>query len=101
DGGTGGYRSELMIAVDTGEVMIVLASNAEAPVSRVGADLLAARYPVEAGAASIEPARLAEYAGIYRVNPQVAVTVVAQDGVLYSRGTGQPFAAMAPAGPDV
>lgn len=99
-GGTGGYRSQLLLAADTGEVMVVLASNAEAPVHRVGAEVLASRYPVEAGGIAIEPSRLAAYAGVFRVDPNAAFTLVVQDGALHLHSTGQPFVVLAPSGPD-
>ena len=97
---TGGYASELVLAADTKEVVVLLTSNSEAPVFRVGNILLSARYPVTPGNRSIESARLAEYAGVYQVDPTRKLTYTAQDGVLYYHYIGGRFAAMSPAAPD-
>ena len=74
DGATGGYRAQLMLAADTGDVLVVLASNAGAPVARLAAELAAARYPVEAAVPGVEANCLAECAGVYRVDKQAALT---------------------------
>lgn len=101
NGGTGGHRSQLVVAPDTGEVLIVLAANAEAPVYRVGSQVVAARYEVAAGEAKApDAARLNDYVGVFRVDGNAALTFVVQDGVLHARYTGQPFAPLRAAGPD-
>ena len=100
DGATGGYRAQLLLAADTGEVLVVLASNAGAPVGRLAAELAAARYPVEAAAPGIKANCLAECAGVYRIDKQAALTFVVQDGTMHVRGTGRPFDALAPSGTD-
>jgi CubicO group peptidase (beta-lactamase class C family) len=100
NGGTGGYRSQLLLAADTGEVVIVLASNAEAPVDRLAADLLASRYPVPRGAPDAKANCLAECAGVYRIRKGAAYTFVVQDGVMHAHYTGRPFNALTPAGRD-
>jgi len=99
---TGGYASQIILAPDTDEVVVILASNAEAPVFRTGNSLLSSRYPVRQGTVpgSVESARLAEYAGIYQVDSTRSLTYTAQDGVLYYHYTGAPFVAMTPSGPD-
>lgn len=99
-GGTGGYRSLLLLAPDTGEVVALIASNAESAVWRMGPDMLASRYPVENTSYALAPERLAEYAGVFRETRDSAYTFVAQEGRLYVRGTGAPFVALTPSGPD-
>ena len=100
NGGTGGYRSQLLLAADTGEVLVVLTSNAEAPVDRLAADLLASRYPVVPGAADAKATCLAECAGVYRIGKAAAYTFVVQDGAMHMHYTGQGFKALVPSGPD-
>ena len=99
---TAGYASQLILAPDTDEVVVILASNSEAPVFRVGNDLLSSRYPVTptSGGFAPDPSRLAEFAGVYQVDPTRRLTYTAQDGVLYYHFTGGRFFAMRPAGPD-
>src|SRR6185369_8679771 len=99
-GGTGGYRSLLLLMPDTAEVVALVASNAESSVWRMANDMLVARYPVDNGSFSLAPDRLGEYVGVFRESRQNALTFVAQDGRLYFRGTGQPFIALTPSGPD-
>ncbi len=101
DGRIGAYLAQLVLAADTGEVMIMLVSNADAPLARVTADVLALRYPVVPGSASVDAEKLAEYAGVYRIGKRTALSFVVQDGVLYTRYTGQPFVALAASEPDV
>ena len=100
NGGTGGYRSQLLLAADTGEVLVVLTSNAEAPVDRLAADVLAGRYPVVPGAADAKATCLAECAGVYRIGKAAAYTFVVQDGAMHMHYTGQGFKALVPGGPD-
>lgn len=99
-GGTGGYRSLFLLAPDTQEVVVVVASNAESAVWRMANDMLVGRYPVEDGSFALAPERLAEYVGVFRESRYNAWTFVAQDGRLYLRGAGQPFIALTPSGPD-
>ena len=99
-GGTGGYRSLLLLMPDTAEVVVLVASNAQSSVWRMASEMLVARYPVDNGSFSLAPERLGEYVGLFRESRQNAWTFVAQDGRLYIRGTGQPFFALTPSGPD-
>lgn len=100
DGQTGGFRSLLTMAADTGEVRVVLASNSQANVFATVADWMAARYPASDAAVPVEPARLADYIATYRVTPTLAFIVVVQDGSLYVRSTHGVFRAYQPVGPD-
>ena len=99
---TGGYASQLVLAPDTDEVVVILASNSEAPVFRVGNSLLSSRYPLSpsSGGLVVDSARLDDYAGVYQVDPTRTLTYTAQDGVLYYHFTGNRFIAMSPSGPD-
>lgn len=102
-GATGGYRALLLVAPDRGQVLVVLASNAQAPFDGLQRQLLGSRYPVAAGTAVLEPAQVAALSalsGVYPLAPGLAWTFVAQDGQLWGRVTNQPFTALLPAGPD-
>lgn len=99
-GGTGGYRTQWMIMPDTQEAIIVMASNAAAPIHTVDRDILAARYPLSNQVTTAEPNRLPEYAGVFRLNKALAFTFVVQADTLYGRLSGQPFSALAPTGED-
>lgn len=66
-GTTGGYRALLMVAPDTGQVLVVLASNGRAPTQVVQRAVLASRHPVAGGpTVAPDPSTLPAYAGIYR-----------------------------------
>ncbi|RYF43761.1 MAG: serine hydrolase, partial [Comamonadaceae bacterium] len=101
-GGTGGFTSYLLIAPDTQEVMVLLASNnsSSTRLYRIGGEVLANRYPATARPAPVDPAVLADYAGVYRENKANAYTFMVRDGVLHSRGTNQPYTPLIPAGRD-
>jgi serine-type D-Ala-D-Ala carboxypeptidase/endopeptidase len=99
-GGTGAFRSVLTIAPDTQEVVVLLASNAQSAVWRIANDMLVGRYPVDNADFDLAAERLADYQGVFRETRHNAFTVVAQDGRLYLRGTGAPYVALTPSGPD-
>jgi len=99
-GGTGGYRTQWMIMPDTQEVAILMVSNAEAPIGRVDRDILAARYPMSSQVADIDATKLPDYAGVFRVNKNMAFTFVVQGNVLYGRLSGQGFNALTSSGED-
>lgn len=101
DGLTGGYRALLTMYPDTGEVLAALVANRQAPLPQLGSRLAAARYPVTDIGVAIEPAALAAYPGVYRVDPELAFVCVVHDGALYVRGTGGVFRAYLPVAPDV
>jgi CubicO group peptidase (beta-lactamase class C family) len=101
DGLTGGYRALLTMYPDTGEVMAALVANRQAPLAQLGAGLAATRYPVTDLAVAIEPAALAAYPGVYRVDAELALVCVVHDGALYVRSTGSVFRAYIPVAPDV
>ena len=100
-GGTGGFRSEWMVFPDTQQALIVMASNSESSPGAVSNDILAQRYRVAAGRIAVDPARLPDYAGVFRVNATQAFTFVAQDGALQGRVTGQRFQPLTAAASDV
>jgi CubicO group peptidase (beta-lactamase class C family) len=99
-GATGGYRAHWMILPDSQEAVIVLASNGGSPVEKVSDAVLAERYKLAAPAASAAVANPAEYSGVFRISPKLAMTVVAQDGVVYIRMTGQSFNPVTPGAAD-
>lgn len=100
-GGTGGYRTQLLMMPDVGQAAIIMVSNAEANADAFGADVLAARYKINDTSIALDAAALPEYAGVFRADAKIAFTFVVQDGKLYGRLTGQGFTAMTPAAPDV
>lgn len=100
-GGTGGFRTQLLMLPDVGQAAIVMVSNAEAQADAFGADVLAARYKVSDASIALESAALPEYVGVFRADDKMAFTFVAQDGKLYGRLTGQGYTAMTAAAPDV
>ena len=101
NGGTGGFRTHLLMLPDVGQVAIIMVSNAEANVDAFGAEVLAARYPISDTHIALDAAALPEYTGVFRVDPKLAFTFVVQDKKLYGRLTGQSYTAMTAAAPDV
>ncbi len=101
DGQTGGYRALLVMYPESGEVMAALVGNSQAPVQQLAGRLAALRYPVSSEAISIDPLKLADYRGVYRVDPELALVCVVQHGALQVRSTGGVFRAFVPVAPDV
>jgi serine-type D-Ala-D-Ala carboxypeptidase/endopeptidase len=105
DGTTGGFRTDWLLMPDTHEALIVMASNQAAPIEKIGLDLLAQRYRIaDAGSADASQGKrapVADYGGVFRIDPRLAFTFVAQDGLLYGRLTGQLFFPLTPGAPDV
>jgi serine-type D-Ala-D-Ala carboxypeptidase/endopeptidase len=101
DGLTGGYRAQLRMHPDSGEVLVALVANRQAPLPQLNAQLGAARYPVRAQPMALDGALLPQYAGVFRVDPELALVSVVQDGVLHVRSTGSVFRAYVPVAPDV
>jgi len=95
-GGTGGYRALWMVTPDNKQAVVILVSNAEAPIDRVELTIGASRYQVSSHPVPIDFNTLSEYAGTFRIDKSAAFTFVAQDGTLYGRLTGQPFNALTP-----
>lgn len=101
DGLTGGYRALLRMHPDSGEVLAALVANRQSPLPQLNAQLGAARYPVRAEPMPLDAAKVAEVAGVYRVDPELALVCVVQDGALHVRSTGSVFRAYLPVAPDV
>ena len=99
-GVTGGFRALWMIAPDTQEAAVVLASSAHAQTSRVLVGLTASRYPVTLAPVTLDAASLAAYAGVYQVDRSTSFTFVPQDGLLYRRANGGGYRPLQPAGDD-
>jgi CubicO group peptidase (beta-lactamase class C family) len=91
-GGTGGYRSELIVLPDSGRAFVILASNAEATPAHYLATALRERQPkIERVAVTMGVDALADYVGVYELGPQARLTVIIVEGELRVRLTGQPF----------
>jgi serine-type D-Ala-D-Ala carboxypeptidase/endopeptidase len=101
DGLTGGYRAQWMISPSTQEAVIALVSNSHAPTARMQALLLAGLYPSTAQASSSSPSKINDYAGVFRIDKNSAVSFVMQDAKLYRRFTGGGYRLLQPAGEDV
>ena len=93
DGGTGGYRSTLLVRPVSGRAVIVLASNAAAEPSQLLTRWEAAgREPVQRSEVALPPAALDEYVGVYSIDKSVRFTLMRRGDGLVARLTGQPFA---------
>jgi len=99
-GVTAGFRTLWMIAPDTQEAVVVLASSAHAQPSRVFIGLAASRYPVKLEPIALDAALLATYAGVYQIDRSTTFTFVPQDGKLYRRIIGGGYRALQFAGND-
>lgn len=99
-GVTAGFRALWMIAPDTREAVVVLASSAHAQPGRVFVGLAASRYPVSQSPVTLDSASLAAYAGVYQVDRSTTLTFVPQDGNLYRRVIGGGYRPLRPAGND-
>ena len=97
---TGGFRALWMMAPDTQEAVVVLASSAHAQPGRVFTGLAASRYPVALSPVTLDAASLNTYAGVYQVDRNTAFTFVPQNGNLYRRAIGGGYRPLRPAGND-
>ena len=100
DGLTGGFRASLILSPDTGEVVVALVSNAQAPLSDMTRGWWASRYPVSGQVMAIDAATLAQLAAVYRIDDDQELTVVSDAGALYVRSRGNVFRAYVPVAPD-
>jgi hypothetical protein len=99
DGRAAGFSSYWTILPDTGEALIVLASNSDAQFAALSRKLLTQRYPAPQPMAG-QGNNLSDYAGEYRINDKRGFTFVVQNGSLYGRLTGQGLSQLLPAGDD-
>lgn len=92
DGGTGGYRSSLVVKPSSGRATVVLASNADAaPPAWLAAWQAAQQAPAARTEVTLPPETLDEYAGSYALDPKTKFTLGRHGGGLVARLTGQPF----------
>jgi CubicO group peptidase (beta-lactamase class C family) len=99
-GVTEGYRTLWMLAPDTGEAMILLASNTRAPLQRVMLAIGKSRYPVAADEVPVDAAALAQYRGDYRVSPGKSLEFTVRGGRLLVRESGRGYNPLKPVGRD-
>jgi CubicO group peptidase (beta-lactamase class C family) len=97
---TEGYRTLWLLAPDTGEALIVLSSNARAPMQSVMLAIGKSRYPVETTEVQVDPARLDDYKGEFRVGRNKALVFSVRSGRLLVRETGRGYNALTPTGND-
>lgn len=97
---TEGYRTLWLLAPDTGEALIVLASNARAPLQSVMLAIGKSRYPVPTVEVPIDAKRLDDYKGEFRVSKAKALSFTVRDGKLLVRETGRGYSALTPTGTD-
>lgn len=99
-GVTQGYRTLWLLAPDTGEALVVLSSNAHAPMQTVMLAIGKSRYPVPTAEVPIDPKRLDEYRGEYRVTRTQSLNFTVRSGRLLVRETGRGYNALTPTGTD-
>ena len=99
-GVTEGYRTLWLLAPDTGEALILLSSNARAPVQSVFLAIGKSRYPVPTVEVPLDADRLDEYKGEFRVNKASALSFTTRNGRLLVRETGRGYNALTPTGSD-
>ena len=97
---TEGYRTLLLLAPDTGEAMIVLSSNARAPMQAVMLAIGKSRYPVPTVEVPIDPKRLDDYKGEFRITKTKALSFTVRNAKLLVRETGRGYNALTPTGND-
>jgi CubicO group peptidase (beta-lactamase class C family) len=97
---TEGYRTLWLLAPDTGEAIVVLSSNARAPMQAVMLAIGKSRYPVSTAEVPIDAKRLDDYKGEYRVSKAQALSFTVRGGRLLVRETGRGYNALTPTGPD-
>jgi serine-type D-Ala-D-Ala carboxypeptidase/endopeptidase len=91
DGETGGYASFAGFSTKLRSGAVVLSNSANI-VNDIGFRLTnpvykIAQYPPEV---TVDPAVLAAYQGVYEMSPKFVLTIRAEGGRLFVRGTGQP-----------
>ena len=99
-GVTEGYRTLWLLAPDTGEAMIVLSSNARAPLQPVMLAIGKSRYPVPTAEMPIDPERLVDYKGEFRITQTKALSFTVRGSQLLVRETGRGYNALTPTGND-
>ncbi|HEX7864437.1 MAG TPA: serine hydrolase domain-containing protein [Variovorax sp.] len=99
-GVTEGYRTLWLLAPDTGEALIVLSSNARAPMQPVMLAIGKSRYPVSTTEVPLDTKRLDEYKGEYRVTKTQSLSFTVRNGRLLVRETGRGYNALTPTGND-
>lgn len=97
---TEGYRTLWLLAPDTGEALIVLSSNARAPLQPLMLAVGKSRYPVSTAEVPVDAQRLEEYKGEYRISKTKALSFTVRNGKLLVRETGRGYNALTPTGND-
>ena len=93
DGGTGGFRSTLLVRPGSGRAVVVLASNAAAePQALLSTWQAAGREPVKRSEITLPAEVLDEYVGVYAIDSSARFTLLRRGDGLVARLTGQPFA---------
>jgi CubicO group peptidase (beta-lactamase class C family) len=99
-GVTEGYRTLWLLAPDTGEAMIMLSSNTRAPMQAVFLAIGKSRYPVPLVEVPVDPARLEDYKGEFRVSKTKSLSFTVRGAKLLVRETGRGYNALMPTGND-
>jgi hypothetical protein len=91
DGLTGGYSTFVGYSTRPRSCAVVL-SNTASLVNGVGLHLTNPAYKIERypPEVAVDPAVLATYRGVYQMTPTFALSIRAEAGRLFVRGTGQP-----------
>jgi serine-type D-Ala-D-Ala carboxypeptidase/endopeptidase len=100
-GGTGGYRSLIVMQPDKQQAYVLLVSNEEAAPGNLMARL-GQHHSTPLNDVAVSEDALASYRGVYVIEAQKSkLTFVAQQGKLYGRLKGQLFNALTPTAKDV
>nr|WP_275892581.1 serine hydrolase domain-containing protein [Variovorax sp. PDNC026] len=97
---TEGYRTLWLIAPDTNEAIVVLGSNARAPLQPVMLAIGKSRYPVPTAEVPLDPQRLDDYKGEFRISKAKALSFTVRGAKLLVRETGRGYNALTPTGAD-
>jgi len=97
---TEGYRTLWLIAPDTNEALVVLSSNARAPLQPVMLAVGKSRYPVPTTEVPLDPERLDDYKGEFRISKAKALSFTVRGSKLLVRETGRGYSALTPTGAD-
>jgi hypothetical protein len=102
NGGTAGFRSYIGFTDDGSRGVVVLSNSGGQGVDEIGHHLLnpAIPLPTIRQSISMTAEAIEEYLGVYRITPEVALTLTRQDDVLYVQLTGQGPLAVQAAAPD-
>ncbi len=93
NGGTGGYRTFAGFVKETGEGVVVLTNSSQGSddigfrLLDPGSELANPRF--KSDAAELADSTLAQYVGVYELEPEFTITITKEENQLYGQATGQ------------